>query len=324
MWKQFLQDYFSFTQKERSGIFILLSLILLCITVPFLYPFFNPEKIYERSKFDREIAHLKILQADSTGGKKYYHTNFDENNYTNYYEPAEKNYSNRPKGELFYFDPNSASVNEWERLGISHKTAETIQKYLSKGGHFYKPEDIGKIWGLHKNDIERLLPYVRIENSKKQYAGNKNEFKYSAFSNSFPDKKASPHFIDINAGDTSEFISLPGIGSKLAQRIISFRDKLGGFYSVDQIKETYGLPDSTFQIIRSKLVLRNTSLKAININTATLDEMKSHPYLKFYIANAIIQYRNQHGNFTSVNDVKKVMIVTDDIFVKVAPYLTIN
>ncbi|HUS03756.1 MAG TPA: helix-hairpin-helix domain-containing protein, partial [Chitinophagaceae bacterium] len=202
--------------------------------------------------------------------------------------------------------------------------AETIQKYLSKGGHFYSPEDISKIWGLHKDDVERLLPYVRIENSKKENADNKTEFNRNTSPGSYRNKKPSPQVIDINAGDTSAFISLPGIGSKLAQRIISFRDKLGGFYSVDQVKETYGLPDSTFQIIRSKLVLNNTPVKTININTATLEEMKLHPYIRLNIANAIFQYRNQHGDFTSLSDVKKIMIVTDDIFIKMAPYLTIN
>ena len=323
MWKYFLHEYFSFTKKERTGIFILLSLILFCITVPFLYPFFNPEEIYDRSKFDREISALKILRADSASVKKNYNKNFDESNYSNYYEPPERNYYSRSRGELFYFDPNTASANDWKRLGIRDKTAETIQRYLSKGGHFYKADDISKIWGLHKDDVERLLPYVRIENSKKEYAGNRTEFKHTP-PDSYRDKKPLPQVIDINAGDTSAFISLPGIGSKLAQRILSFRDKLGGFYSVDQVKETYGLPDSTFQIIKSKLIVNNTSVKKINLNTATLDEMKSHPYLKFNFANAIIQYRNQHGNFTSVTDVKKIMIITDEIFNKMAPYFTIN
>ncbi|HUS03523.1 MAG TPA: helix-hairpin-helix domain-containing protein, partial [Chitinophagaceae bacterium] len=299
MWKHFLHEYLSFTKKERTGIFILLTLILLCIIVPFLYPIFQAEENFYHSKFDKEISELKLLQADSAAGKKYPDSyrgkNFDENNYANYYEPSEKNYYNRPKGELFNFDPNTASANDWKRLGIRDKTAETIQKYLSKGGHFYRPEDISKIWGLHKDDVERLLPYVKIENSKKEYADNKTEFNRYTSPDSYRNKKSSSQVIDINAGDTSAFISLPGIGSKLAQRIISFRDKLGGFYSVDQVKETYGLPDSTFQIIRSKLVLNNTSVKTININTATLEEMKLHPYIRFNIANAIFQYRNQHG-----------------------------
>src|SRR6185436_20843184 len=104
--------------------------------------------------------------------------------------------------------------------------------------------------------------------------------------------------IDINTADTTAFISLPGIGSKLAVRIVTFREKLGGFYSVLQIGETFGLPDSTFQKIKQYLKLENTTIKKININTATVDELKAHPYIKWSIANPIVAYRNEHGRFS--------------------------
>ena len=324
MFKQFLNEYLSFTKKERAGIFILVALIVICLLLPFFYPYFIHQKIYDHSQFDKEIAQLKIQEIDSASEKKYFNKNFDENNYTNYYEPSEKNFYTKPKAEVFYFDPNTASADDWRRLGVREKTAATILKYVSKGGHFYKPEDIAKIWGLHKEDVDRLLPYVKIENTKKEYANNESNFKNNYPSDSYRDKKYSPQTIDINVSDTTAFIALPGIGSKLAQRIIAFRDKLGGFYSVEQIKETYGLPDSTFIKIKPKLILTNPAVKQININTANLDEMRSHPYIRYAIANAILQYRTQHGNFSSIDNIKKIMIVTDDVFIKVSPYLTIN
>ena len=324
MFKQFLNEYLSFTKKERVGIFILLALIIICLLLPFFYPYFIHQKKYDHSQFDKEIAQLKIQEADSVTNKKYFNKNFDENNYTNYYEPSEKIFYTKPKAEVFYFDPNTASADDWKRLGVREKTAATILKYVSKGGHFYKPEDIAKIWGLHKEDVDRLLPYVKIENTKKEYANNESNFKNNYPSDSYRDKKYSPQTIDINVSDTTAFIALPGIGSKLAQRIIAFRDKLGGFYSVEQIKETYGLPDSTFIKIKPKLILTNPAVKQININTANLDEMRSHPYIRYAIANAILQYRTQHGNFSSIDYIKKIMIVTDDVFTKVSPYLTIN
>ena len=324
MFKQFLNEYLSFTKKERAGIFILVALIVICLLLPFFYPYFIHQKIYDHSQFDKEIAQLKIQEIDSASEKKYFNKNFDENNYTNYYEPSEKKFYSKPKAEVFYFDPNTASADDWKRLGVREKTAATILKYVSKGGHFYKPEDIAKIWGLHKEDVDRLLPYVKIENTKKEYANNESNFKNNYPSDSYRDKKYSPQTIDINVSDTTAFIALPGIGSKLAQRIIAFRDKLGGFYSVEQIKETYGLPDSTFIKIKPKLILTNPAVKQININTANLDEMRSHPYIRYAIANAILQYRTQHGNFSSIDYIKKIMIVTDDVFTKVSPYLTIN
>lgn len=323
MWKHFVKEYFNFTLKERAGIIILLVIIGICFCIPFLYPYFIHHKTYDYSKFDSDIAKLKMQQVDTS--KKYYAKNFDEDNYNNYNEPSEKRYYTNPKAEVFNFDPNTASAGDWKRLGIRDKTIATIQKYLSKGGHFYKPEDISKIWGLHKDDVTRLLPYVTIENKKNDYS--KNDYANSGgkqnnyTNNTFTKEKKADIIVDVNSADTTAFIALPGIGSKLAQRIINFREKLGGFYSVEQVGQTFGLPDSTFQKIKQKLVLNNASVKKLNINTASVDELKVHPYIRYNLANAIIQYRSQHGNFSSVNDIKNIMLVNDEIFNKVSPYL---
>ncbi len=312
MW-QFLNDYFSFTKKERRGIIYVVSIIIALIFLPFLFPYFSKDENIDTSKFEKEIAQLQI---DSSSKKIY--SKFP-NEYKNDFSPSEK--YTPAKGALFYFDPNSASVNDWIRLGIREKTANTIQKYISKGGKFYKPEDLKKIWGLSESDANRLIPYVsikRIETSYPHFEEKKYSGKPEYPAKNFVDK------IDINLADTTAFIKLPGIGSRLANRIISFREKLGGFYSIDQIGETYLLPDSTFQKIKSQLALKSKLTKKININSASVDEMKSHPYIRYYVANAIFQYRQQHGKFQSVEEIKKIMLVTDDIYNKASPYLTID
>src|SRR5258705_24726 len=141
-----------------------------------------------------------------------------------------------------------------------------------------------------------------------------------------PAKNYAAHYtaVDINNADTIAFISLPGIGSKLAARIVTFRDKLGGFYSIEQVRETYGLPDSTFQKIKQWLKLDNASVKKININTATVDELKAHPYIKFSIANPIVAYRTENWLFTKLEDIKKVMAVTNELYDKIVSYLSVQ
>jgi competence protein ComEA len=316
MWKQIASSYFSFTKKERSGIFILLSLILFFILLPFGYPLFIKTKVQDTAAFEKEIASLKIQQQDSSG---YTGKAPGEDHYAPYAAPNEKKYNSyKNKGELFYFDPNTASGSDWQRLGIKDKTVITIQKYLSKGGHFYKAEDIRKIWGLHPDEAQRLLPYIQIA-AKEDRSPQKN---YET--KNYDKAKSSVPVVDINTADTSNFIALPGIGSKLAQRIINFRDKLGGFYKTEQVAETFGLPDSTFQKIKARLSINKATIKQLNINTATLDEMRSHPYIRYAIANAIVQYRTQHGNFAAVTDIKKIMLVTEELFIKLEPYLTVQ
>ncbi len=310
MWQNFIKDYFNFTKKERSGITILLILLTAVFLLPLFYPFFIKTEIYDHREFEKEIAQLKIDSSEKKGFKNY------NNDYYNDYTLPDKNQI--AKAEVFIFDPNTASESDWIRLGVKEKTAKTILKYISKGGKFYKPEDIKKIWGLRPAVVDRLLPYVSIKKVEREYPQyEKKEYYKNAFSSSRNISK-----IDINLADTSAFIALPGIGSKLSQRIIAFREKLGGFYSIEQVGETYFLPDSTFQKIKPYLVLNNNPIKRININNATVDEMKVHPYIRYNLANAIIQFRNQHGNFSSVESVKKIMIVTEEMFEKVAPYLT--
>jgi len=319
MWKHFVAEYFSFSKKERTGVTVLIILILLLIVLPFFYPLFTRSKTYDHTKFEKEIALLNARDADSTAD--YANKKYDAKKYQPYNAANQKNYySGQPAGELFYFDPNKASAAEWKKLGVRDKTITTIQKYLSKGGKFYKPADIGKIWGLHPNEVERLLPYVQIATTPSANYAEKKAPEQPLYTRA----KYSLTIIDINNADTTALITLPGIGSKLSQRILNFRDKLGGFYSIEQVGETFGLPDSTFQKIKPQLKVGSNGLKQININTATVDELKSHPYIRYPLANAIIQYRGQHGNFATVADIKKIMVITEEVFNKVAPYLKVN
>jgi len=312
-------EYLSFTRKERAGIAVIFLLIIVCITLPFLFHLFIKSKPVDHTAFEKEITALNMQQQDSTGN--FINRNFDENNFTPYQSPAKNGYSRNPKGELFYFDPNTLPAGGWIKLGVREKTANTIQNYTSKGGRFNKPEDIGKIWGLHADEVKRLLPFVRItEKSQNKPAASTSP---PAF-NTYKKPTFSITAVDVNEADTAAFIALPGIGSKLANRIVAFREKLGGFYKVDQVAETFALPDSVFRKIKDKLVILNTDVKKININTATTDELKVHPYIRFNIANAIVQYRTLHGQFATLDDLKKIMIITDDLYMKAGPYLTVK
>jgi len=207
----------------------------------------------------------------------------------------------------------------WRELGLRDKTIQTIRNFLSKGGRFRKAEDLQKIYGLFPDEYERLMPFIRIE----ALQSLKNE---TAEIEEKPRTRPAPPsrftVIDINLADTSAWIALPGIGSKLASRIVNFREKLGGFYAINQVAETFGLADSTFQKIRSWLKLDQPQLRKININTATLEELKAHPYIRFTLARPIVAYRSEHGPFNRLEDLKKIAAVTEDAFQKMFPYLT--
>ncbi len=312
MW-QLLKDYFSFTKKERKGIFYFVLILTALIILPHFFSLFTRDEIMDSSGFEKEIAQLS---PDSSSQKTYSGNNSE---YSDDYSPSYKKEETPIKKELFYFDPNTASESDWIRLGIRKKTAQTIQNYIAKGGKFYKPRDIKKIYGLSEKDAERLIPYVSIATSNKEFPGEK-QYPAKGISHS----KYSLRPFDINTADTADLLALPGIGSVLSKRIISFRQKLGGFYSVDQVAETYNLPDSTFEKIKKYLLIDAKAIKKININAATLDEMRSHPYISYNIAKVIFQYRQQHGNFNSVEELRKIMTISDEFINKTAPYLSIE
>ena len=314
MWKEYFKDYFSFTRKERIGVILLLAAIFIITVIPLFFPLLVKEDVYDHEGFMQEIEPFTRDSASHKAALATYN-DFD-------YNDVYGNERSERKSSLFYFDPNKATLQDWVKLGVKERTATTILKYVAKGGKFYKPEDIQKIYGLSKKEAERLIPYIRIENKTKAPAMvsyEKNSYP-EAEKQSFPSKKIMP--ININTADTLTFALLPGIGNRLANRIINFRNRLGGFHSVDQVGETYLLPDSTFQKIKSHLFLEKADVKIIDINQAGLEELKAHPYIRFQVANALVQYRMQHGNFKRIEDVKKIMIVSDSIFNKIAPYIS--
>ncbi|MFI5185535.1 MAG: ComEA family DNA-binding protein [Chitinophagales bacterium] len=314
-WQQFVKDYFTFTRKERVGLLIVVTLIAgIWISPKIIFP----GKVNAVRADTGWIAAAKNLQHE-TGNSQNRSKENDEDFHEFVHAKSATGQVSYTKNELFYFDPNTLSLDGWKKLGIREKTIATIQKYLSKGGHFYKAEDLKKIYGIRDTEYARLESYIKIEMiNNKPNNQSINEVKKDLSPNK---PKYNP--VDINTADTSAFIDLPGIGSKLASRIISFREKLGGFYAIDQVGETYGLPDSTFQKIKSYLRIETTSIKKINMNTATKDEMKSHPYIKWTLANAIVEYRDQHGNFSSLDDLKKISLITEDVFNKIKFYLTL-
>jgi competence protein ComEA len=248
-WKNIVVDYFSFTRRDRIAIITLILIISGVFFLPKALSHFNRSKHIQADT--AWIAAIKRMEQkeDESHSRKY-----DEDNSTGYqYDRPTEKYPGKSKGELFYFDPNTISTEGWQRLGLRDKTIHTIRNYLDKGGHFKKPEDLQRIYGLFPNEFERIAPYIKIEttdetNSSKIFTGK-------SLTEDTPAKKYTSRYavIDINSSDTTAFISLPGIGSKLAARIINFREKLGGFYSVTQVGETFGLPDSTFQKIKQYL-----------------------------------------------------------------------
>ena len=302
-WRPFVESYLSFSKKDRIGICIILIILVIIYLLPRLFAKEESISFFEDKELYAIVDTLNIKQTKE----------YEKDNETGFqYETSIKN--DFSKGELFQFDPNALPPEGWRKLGLNEKTIATISNYRNKGGKFYKSEDLKKIWGLPKAFYDRVEKYITIstvsDNEKPKFTPDK-----------YVTKEKKVWDIEINTADTSALIELPGIGSKLAMRIINFRDKLGGLYSPEQIRETYGLADSTFEKIKSYLHV-NVPAKKINVNTATKDELKQHPYIKWNLANAIVEYRTQHGNYKSFEDLNNILIMDEATLNKLSHYLS--
>jgi competence ComEA-like helix-hairpin-helix protein len=211
---------------------------------------------------------------------------------------------------LMDFDPNTTDSLEWIKLGFKPFAVRNILKYISKGGRFKNCQDLKKIYGIDTNFVEKILPHCKIENTN-----GKNEAVKSS------DKLSEK--ININLADSLALKSLYGIGPKLSKRIVKYRDNLGGFHDIMQLKEVYGITD---EVIANNINTLDASgpLRKININTSDFEAMSHHYYFDYKTSRLIINYRNQHGNFDSLTHLKKIKLLPDSIFEKIKPYCSIE
>ncbi|WP_353721618.1 helix-hairpin-helix domain-containing protein [Dyadobacter sp. 676] len=219
------------------------------------------------------------------------------------------------------FNPNSASESELMGVGIPAFIARRIVKFRSRGGQFRRKEDLLKIYDFPPGLYTHLEKHIQIPRASPD-AGTAAVPKSGA---QVPERQItqdSKRIFDINQCDTTTLIRLKGIGSKLAQRILKFRDALGGFHSNEQLGEVYGLdPVALSELKRHASVI--TPVKKIQINIATIEEISRHPYLKNRKqVQILINYRQEHGPFGSLEDLRNAKALDDATLQKAKPYLS--
>lgn len=297
--KQFLKEYFTFNRREQRGILVLLSIVLLLLLFLFFSKYFVPYKQYDFTAFEKEIKKIEEAQKQTMHSSEAKENNYGENDY-------KVNYPQ--KSELFNFNPNNLSEEDWEKLGLSGKQIKTIKNYESKGGKFYKKEDLKKIYGISETLYKLLEPYIQIPQS----------------SDHLQSSSVPVITIELNSADSSELEKLKGIGPVFARKIVNYRNKLGGFVNIDQLREVYGLDSNLYQTISSQIILDSGKTNKININEASVEQLKNHPYIKYKLGNLIVNYRSKHGNYKSVGDIKKIDAIDNDTYNKMEPYLKVN
>lgn len=217
------------------------------------------------------------------------------------HEPMGFRHAVRQRAELFEFDPNTADSTQLLRLGLAPWQVRSIYKYRAKGGVYRRPSDFARLYGLTAGQYRALEPYIRISAdyrpASEVYASGSDALTFRDTLR-YPVKIRPGEHVALNTADTAALKTVPGIGGAFARAIVRYRDRLGGFYSVEQLREIDGFPDEALPYFE----VRGEALRKINVNKLTLSQLRRHPYIGFWQAKTITDHRRTHGPLRSFGE----------------------
>ena len=220
--------------------------------------------------------------------------------------------------ERFYFDPNTADSAELARLGLRPWQIRNLQRYRQAGGVFRTPSDFARLYGMTKQLYKELKPYIQIDADEIEenyfYAFEPIEERDTV---RYPIKISSEERVALNTADTTMLRKVPGIGPHFARRIVDYRNRLGGYCRVQQLLEIEDFPESAVAFF---IIPDDTVLRKLNVNRLSLNELKRHPYINFYQAQQIVDYRRLHGRINHINDLSLSRDFPPEAIERLEPY----
>lgn len=283
-----------FSKSNRRGVLLLIVIILLVVFTPRLL-------MYWRSDEDLTVTREELeLVNELRDEKQYREANSFQKKKSRFRKPPSK------------FDPNAYSAEQWMALGLSPKQANVILKFTSRG--VYEMSDFEKIFVIPDELMFLLkdsLVFPQKRNEEHRYSDSKTA-----------KKEFAP--VELNAATKEEIMELPGVGPYIADRIIAYRERLGGYLLKEQLMEIKKIDLELFNKIESHVSIDKQKVLRLNVNTASVEEFKKHPYFNWSIANSIVKIRAQKGgSFKSIDELMESALIDRELFEKIKPYLSL-
>lgn len=277
----------SISKRNRRGVAGLIILcLLIAITPRILTATYSIEKpIVSFSEVKK--LHLEVKQKKAKAKKS-----------------KKSSWKSRFRKPNSKFDPKYYRVNDWMKLGLSEKQSEVVVKFASRG--ISGESELKKIFVIPDELfllIKDSVIYSVEGTSKINNSSSKKEIE----------------LVDLNTCSREQLIKLPGIGEYFADKIISYREILGGYNSKSQLLEVWNFNIEKLDKISPYLIFSN-EINKINVNSATLDELKQHPYITYNVANSIVKMRSQ-SKFSELSDIKRSKLIDEELYKKIEPYL---
>lgn len=266
---------------------VLIILIAMVLSAPYVYQASHKDNTINFKAFDKATA--KTDKTDSIIAD----------------ESASAVGHNTGAAVLFKFNPNNLPLADWVKLGLTEHQALVIKHYEEKGGQFFTKGDVKKMYSIGPAEYKRIEPYINLPDGPAYYNN----------------KVKAGEVVEVNTADSARLTMIHGIGPAFARRIVRYRERVGGFYNKEQLKEVYGIDEEKYNQIRADIAVDGKHIIKVNINVATFAELKRFPYLSYKQMDAIIAYRDEHGNYNTLTDLKNIAILNDGILRKIGPYL---
>jgi DNA uptake protein ComE-like DNA-binding protein len=204
------------------------------------------------------------------------------------------------------FDPNTATDSILNQIGFKAFQIHNLIGYRNKGGVFKSPIDVLKIYGIDSVFYTTIAAYIKIEDKEIQR-----------------NVPVEIHeLLELNSADSLDLIKLEGIGPVYASRIIRYRDLLGGFYTIEQLKEVYNFQLETYENIQDKVCVDTLLITKVRLNFSEFAELLKHPYLNKKQVKALLDKREREGAYKNIGDIQSVEGFDSEMFNRIGHYLT--
>jgi competence ComEA-like helix-hairpin-helix protein len=330
---RWIRRYMGYSRGEAKGMVGLLALMLAAIIAPIVLrpaaPVYLPEA--DQKGLNQLAAQLKEHRTAEQG----YATRFPKREYE---RNGGSRYPKVAQVQLAPFDPNALTAEGWEARGVPHFVAARITKYREAAGGFKAKAQVKKMYGLEDSVYQRLAPFMQLPDEapkrgeRPDYAASKPgpDGKYPPFAaagstpGKFPSKPRNLQPFDLNTADTTQLMQIRGIGAGRAKWVVRYRNQLGGYLREDQLDEVFVLrdaPDLRDSLKKYTFVATGFAPNLVNVNTASFDELYLHPYIGKPRARLIVAYRQQHGLYKRVEDLKQIPVLKPEDWEKMRPYV---